>query len=231
MLITGGAGGVGTHAIQIARGLFGASYVATTASPGVKTELVRGLGADKVVDYRARKGKWWEELMSDPGFDAIFDCTGEAKSLPVLLAQGGGMVSILAGPTARCLTEWVQSSETTGITCGVKGFLSNGCGGAVVDLFSGARGLRRACAAKGGTFEHAIGTGSGEDMKKLAKLIQDGRLRAVIDKVYPLAQCRDAFTHLESGRAAGKIIIEVKGSSEALAKEGGETSEKTRLLA
>lgn len=50
--MTGGAGGMGTIAIQLAKVLCGASFVATTASPGRKTELCRSLGADVVVRLR-----------------------------------------------------------------------------------------------------------------------------------------------------------------------------------
>ena len=57
VFVTGGAGGVGTAAIQLAKLLFGASHVATTASPGAKTELCRRLGADRVVNYREERKK------------------------------------------------------------------------------------------------------------------------------------------------------------------------------
>merc|ERR1719158_1375326 len=53
VLITGGAGGVGTMAIQLAKTLYGAREIVTTASAGKKTELVLSLGATRVVDYRS----------------------------------------------------------------------------------------------------------------------------------------------------------------------------------
>merc|ERR1712151_1238632 len=51
VFVSGGAGGVGTLAIQIAK-ILGAETVATTASPGEKTDLCKSLGADVVVNYR-----------------------------------------------------------------------------------------------------------------------------------------------------------------------------------
>ena len=48
VLITGGAGGVGTLAIQLAKNVFKAGFVATTASAGEKEELCKSLGADEV---------------------------------------------------------------------------------------------------------------------------------------------------------------------------------------
>eukprot|EP01062_Namystynia_karyoxenos_P010520 TRINITY_DN13724_c0_g1_i1.p1 TRINITY_DN13724_c0_g1~~TRINITY_DN13724_c0_g1_i1.p1 ORF type:complete len:414 (+),score=125.38 TRINITY_DN13724_c0_g1_i1:83-1243(+) len=231
VLVTGGAGGMGTHAVQLARQLYGASFVAATASLGPKTELMQSLGVDQVVNYRANGGKWWEELTGGPGFDAILDCTGEAKQLPPLLRQGGGLVSILASPSAECLGEWLQSSETTGTTCGVRGFITSSCGGGILNLVTGARSLSSRCAAVNGTYHHVIGTGSGSDMAKIARLLQQGRLRAVIDRVYPLSQGRDAFAHLESGRAAGKVVVQVSGDSGGADAQGARASERTALLA
>lgn len=90
ILIHGGAGGIGTIAIQIAKAL--GAYVATTATrDGI--EYVKKLGADYVIDYERRH---FEELISD--YDAVFDTVGGEifeKSFTVL-KKGGVIVSMVA---------------------------------------------------------------------------------------------------------------------------------------
>ena len=63
-------------------------------------------------------------------FDAILDCTGEASKCVGLLRGGGGLVSILAGPTATALRTWMEEAQLdpSTITCGVRPFLFSGCG-------------------------------------------------------------------------------------------------------
>lgn len=93
VLIHAGAGGVGTHAIQIAKS-FGA-YVATTASDE-NGDFLKSLGADQVIDY---KSEAFEEAVSD--FDIVFDTMGgdiQAKSFGVL-KKGGFLVSIAEPPS------------------------------------------------------------------------------------------------------------------------------------
>ena len=91
VLIHAGAGGVGTFAIQLAKHL-GAS-VATTAS-ATKTDLVKSLGADVVIDYRKQA---FETVLHD--YDVVLDTVGGEtldKSLQVL--KPGGKVVSIAGP-------------------------------------------------------------------------------------------------------------------------------------
>merc|ERR1719223_2487845 len=76
VFVSGGAGGVGTLAIQIAK-ILGAETVATTASPGEKTELCKSLGADVVVNYPDEK---FEDLLNN--YDFAFDTTGESHKMP-----------------------------------------------------------------------------------------------------------------------------------------------------
>ncbi|MFJ5636689.1 NADP-dependent oxidoreductase [Streptomyces goshikiensis] len=95
VLIHGGAGGVGSAAVQIAKQL-GAEVVATAGSGSV--ELVRGLGADRVIDYRTEK---FEEVVSD--VDVVLDTIGgktQERSFGVL-KSGGTLVSIVAVPDAE----------------------------------------------------------------------------------------------------------------------------------
>ncbi len=88
ILIHGGAGGIGSLAVQIAK--YHGAYVIATASTKDK-EFVAGLGADQVVDYKTEK---FEEMVKD--LDAIFDTAGGeaiAKSYQVL-KKGGILVSM-----------------------------------------------------------------------------------------------------------------------------------------
>ncbi|MFI5639420.1 NADP-dependent oxidoreductase [Streptomyces goshikiensis] len=95
VLIHGGAGGVGSAAVQIAKQL-GAEVVATAGSGSV--ELVRELGADRVIDYRTEK---FDEVVSD--VDVVLDTIGgetQERSFGVL-KSGGTLVSIVAVPDAE----------------------------------------------------------------------------------------------------------------------------------
>lgn len=50
---------------------------------------------------------------------------------------------------------------------------------------------------------------SREDLEALASLAESGQLRTTIDRRYSLAEIADAIRYSETGRARGKIIIEV----------------------
>ncbi len=91
VLIHGGAGGVGTIAIQLAKHL--GAEVATTVS-GKDADFMRELGADVVVDYRTQD---FESELS--GYDFVLDSLGGenlARSLRIL--RPGGMAVGIAGP-------------------------------------------------------------------------------------------------------------------------------------
>ena len=49
-----------------------------------------------------------------------------------------------------------------------------------------------------------------EDLAELAAMVADGRVRPVIDYVFPLAETADAIRYSETGRARGKIIVSVE---------------------
>ncbi len=88
VLIHAGSGGVGTLAIQIAKHI-GAEVATTTSADNIN--LVKKLGADKVIDYKTQK---FEEVLSD--YDLVFDMMGGEtmeKSFKIL-KKGGCLVSI-----------------------------------------------------------------------------------------------------------------------------------------
>jgi NADPH:quinone reductase-like Zn-dependent oxidoreductase len=89
VLIHGGAGGVGCHAIQIAREL-GASVVATST----QVDYCKQLGAERVVDYRK------EDFAEAGPFDVVLDTLGgetHVRSLKAL-KPGGVLVALSATP-------------------------------------------------------------------------------------------------------------------------------------
>ncbi|MFE2944951.1 NADP-dependent oxidoreductase [Streptomyces sp. NPDC059255] len=91
VLIHGGAGGLGSIAVQLAKAL--GAHVASTVST-TKVDLARDLGADVVVDYRTQD---FEEVLD--GYDVVLDSLGGetlAKSLRVL--KPGGTAISVAGP-------------------------------------------------------------------------------------------------------------------------------------
>ena len=51
---------------------------------------------------------------------------------------------------------------------------------------------------------------SKDDLALLAELMQQGKVTPVIDKVYKLSEAAEAMRHLETGRARGKIVIQVE---------------------
>ena len=92
ILIHGGAGGIGSIAIPLAKNL--GSYVATTVNSNDK-QFVQSLGTDEVIDYKSQD---FEELVHD--YDAVYDTVGGqtyTKSFNVL-KKGGIIVSMLEQP-------------------------------------------------------------------------------------------------------------------------------------
>ena len=98
ILIHGGAGGIGSIAIQLAKNL--GAYVATTSSTNDK-QFVQQLGADEVIDYKTQT---FEDLLHD--YDAVFDTIGGetyTRSFKVLKRGGGIIVSMLEQPNQELM--------------------------------------------------------------------------------------------------------------------------------
>ena len=101
ILIHGGAGGIGSIAIQLAKKLD--AYVATTASTNDK-QFVQELGADQVIDYKSQN---FEDILHD--YDAVFDTVGGEtyrRSFKVLKKGGGIIVSMLEQPNSELMDQY-----------------------------------------------------------------------------------------------------------------------------
>jgi NADPH:quinone reductase-like Zn-dependent oxidoreductase len=184
IFIPGGAGGVGTFAIQIAKHL--GTHVATTASPRGEA-LVKRLGADVVIDYVRER---FEDKLSD--YDCAFDLIGGdtlARLWPVL-KPGGRVVSIAGIP------EPVTARKD----------LDRGSG--LAALFWVASLATRLRAARHGVgYRYLFMHASGADLTYLASLIEAKKLEVVIDRIFPFVEAKEALAYLETGRAKGKVVL------------------------
>jgi alcohol dehydrogenase len=186
VFIPGGAGGVGTFAIQIAKHL--GAHVATTASARGEA-LVKRLGADVVIDYTRER---FEDKLS--GYDCAFDLLGgdTLARLWSVLKPGGRVVSIADVP------EPMTARKDLGRGSGLAALFW------VASLKTRLRAARHGCSYRF-LFMHP----SGADLAYLASLIDARQLEVVVDRVFPFAEAKEAMAYLETGHAKGKVVLEL----------------------
>lgn len=188
VLISGGAGGVGTFAIQIAKWL--GAHVTTTASPRGEA-LVRELGADEVVDYTTRR---IGDLPRD--FDAGFDLIGgdTLAEMFTVVKPGGTVVSVSGLPEPQTALQDL------------------GRGRLLAALFwLVSRKLRAQARRAGVRYRFLFMRPDAAGLETLSRLIDDGQMRVVVDAVYPFAGITAAMARLEDGRAKGKLVVAMTG--------------------
>jgi NADPH:quinone reductase-like Zn-dependent oxidoreductase len=71
------------------------------------------------------------------------------------------------------------------------------------------RKVTAAAKRRGARFEYLFMRASGEQLARIAALVEQGTIKPVIDRTFPLAQVADALAYSESGHATGKVVLEV----------------------
>lgn len=188
VLIHGGAGGIGSHAIQVCRAL--GARVATTAGGPDKGAKCLESGADLVIDYREQDfveevRAWTADDTREQGVDLILDVMG-AKYLDrnvAALARDGRVVVI-------------------GLQGGVKGELN------LASLLPRRAGVLatnlRARAVDGPGGKAGICT---EVVENVWPMIAAGDVTTRVSREFPLEQAAEALALLESGESHGKILL------------------------
>jgi len=190
VFISGGAGGVGHYAIQLAKAL-GASFVASTASEK-KLDLVKSLGCDEVVDYKKEK---FTEVYSDRRFDVGLDMTGESSEIAKVVKPGTTVITVVEGVSAQTLQD-----------AGLKP-------GLIVRLFLWFknRSLYNAVEATGAKLYALLLRPNAKDLEEISTYIAAGEFKSIIkDQVFEgINSAADALKLVESGRATGKVVVKM----------------------
>jgi NADPH:quinone reductase-like Zn-dependent oxidoreductase len=164
VLVIGASGGIGTFAVQIAKA-WGADVTGVCSARNA--DLVRELGADRVIDYQA------EDIWDRPhGYDVVFDTVAAhefADALRVLKRRGVYISTLPSGKR-------ILSSVWSRLKPGPK-------------------------------FKLLMVRMRVADMRALAELAVQEKVRPVVERTFPLRVARLAHELSESGRARGKLVL------------------------
>lgn len=185
IFVQAGSGGVGTFGVQLAAAL--GAHVISTCS-GRNVELVESLGAAQVIDYTK------QSILE--GVDAPLDGCLDAINDPEA--------------TLHMFKHCRKGARVAGITSGIPEAAKK-YGYGVSPLIVGAEiaGIMFNAMRHGVSYRSALRASDGHKLAKITELIEAGKIRAVVDKVFPLEELDKAHTYSETGRARGKIVISV----------------------
>lgn len=177
VLVNGAGGGVGAMAIQLARA---SGMHVTAVDHRDKLDLLRTLGADRVVDYTTE-----DVTRTGQRYDLVFDVVGNHRyaALRRAVAPDGTYVLIGHDHFGAHGRRWLGSIPTM---CSLMAR-------SMID-----ERLPRPTSAK---------RDRPQSMAYLHDLLQDGSLAPVVDRTFPLDQVPDAIALLASGRALGRIVV------------------------
>jgi NADPH2:quinone reductase len=181
VLVHGAAGGVGTAALQVARGL-GARTIAVVSSDA-KRKVVEDVGADHIL---SSEGPWKDEAreITGGGVEIVFDPVGGDRftdSLRSLAPEGRLIVVGFAGgsiPEVKVNRLLLNNTEIIG----------SGWGGYAMNKPELCREVGSA----------------------LQKMIEDGIVRPVVGERFPLEQAREALEVIDRREATGKVVLDVR---------------------
>jgi NADPH:quinone reductase-like Zn-dependent oxidoreductase len=179
VLVNGAGGGVGMLAVQIAKA-YGAQV--TGVDGPEKLELVRSLGADRVLDHTredfTRAGERYDLIFDVPGNHSFPDCRSALTSNGKYVLIGHDHFGAGGGRWLGSLPRFLSLVVRTPFSSHLPAL--------------------------------DFSTPSKQDtMSVLGELIEAGRLTPVVGRTFPLAEVPDAIRYLATGSAVGRVVITV----------------------
>ena len=180
LLVLGAAGGVGSTAVELGK-LMGAKVIAA-ASSEEKLAMCRELGADETINYSEQDLKTAiKELTGGKGVDVVYDPVGGDYAEPALRGMAWNGRYLVIGFASGPIPEIPLNLA-----------LLKGC--SIVGVFWG-RFIGE---------EPAVHL---QNIKELWGLFAEGKLKPVINDVFPLEQYEEAYDVMIGRRARGKVIL------------------------
>jgi NADPH:quinone reductase-like Zn-dependent oxidoreductase len=167
VLINGASGSIGSAAVQIAKNHFGAKVTGVCGT--LRTEFVKSLGADKVIDYSKEDFTEYDEK-----YDLIFDILGKSKfsaCKKVLRKNGRYLLASFKGRQVLKML-WTKIFSNKKLICG-------------------------------------IAPGSLKDLQAVKELIEEGKLKSIVDKSFPMEKAAEAHSYVEDGYKKGDVVITI----------------------
>jgi NADPH:quinone reductase-like Zn-dependent oxidoreductase len=185
VLVNGAGGGVGALAVQIAKA-YGARV--TGVDSARKLEMVRSLGADRLIDYTKE-----DFTQSGERYDLIFDIPGNHpfSACRRVLTPHGKYVLIGHDRFGQGAGRWLGSLPRVLKLVVLSPFVSQ----LPTPNFSMPN--------------------KKDSMALLRELLEAGKLTPVIDRTYPLGEVPEAIRYLEEGRARGKVVITLQDAEDS----------------
>ena len=166
ILINGASGSIGSASVQLAK-YFGATVTAVCRSKDF--ELMKSLGADKVIDYTiedfAENNQLYDVVIDAVGKSSFFHCRKVLKSKGIYISTELGYLS--QNIFLALLTPLVGGKKV---------------------LFP-------------------IPKDTKEDIVFLKELLEAGKYKAVIDRIYPFEKLIEATRYVETGQKVGNVVI------------------------
>jgi len=183
LLVHGGASGIGTHAIQVARALN--CRVAVTAGSRNKLELCAELGAEIAINYRNED--FVEAVRSAGGADVILDLMGAAyldRNIDALADDGRLVIIGMQGGIKAELNIGKLLAKRAGVIATALRSRPIGGPGGKTDIVA-------------------------RVVDDVWPMVADGLVRPVIGAEFPIAEAQAAHELLASGDVAGKVLLRV----------------------
>lgn len=186
ILIHAGSGGIGSFAIQYAKSK-GAFVYTTTSTKNVN--WVKELGADRVIDYKKEN---YLEIVKN--IDVVYDTLGRNYTYEAFkVIKKGGRVVSLTGDIDK------ETAKQLGLNRLIRFFLS-----------LKRRKLMKQVKSKSAYYKLVLMKPDGNQLNDIKSLVESQKIKPIIDKIFPFSEAISALQYQKSGRAKGKIIINMK---------------------